>query len=116
MAILRQFNSYPGLGRPILWMPKDWLKVVANLHGVTLQIICRRSLHAIWRGSPPRGSLYGCAAGTTKFNTAQLLVTYFFEGRFLPISESMTIRSEVRHRGFRTGNPILHPALYANRI
>src|ERR1700729_2582026 len=28
-----KFNSHPGLGGQILWMPKDWLKVVANQYG-----------------------------------------------------------------------------------
>ena len=28
-----KFNSHPGLGGQMLWMPKDWLKVVANLYG-----------------------------------------------------------------------------------
>ncbi len=28
-----KYNSHPGLGGQILWMPKDWLKVVANQYG-----------------------------------------------------------------------------------
>jgi len=28
-----KFNSHPGLGGQILWMPKEWLKVVANQYG-----------------------------------------------------------------------------------
>lgn len=28
-----KFNGHPGLGGQILWMPKDWLKVVANQYG-----------------------------------------------------------------------------------
>jgi hypothetical protein len=47
---------------------------------VTLQIIWRRTLHAIWRGPPPpRGSRYGGAAGATKLNTAR-------QGRFYRLS------------------------------
>jgi hypothetical protein len=28
-----KFNSHPGLGGQILWMPKEWLKLVANQYG-----------------------------------------------------------------------------------
>jgi Putative beta-barrel porin-2, OmpL-like. bbp2/Carboxypeptidase regulatory-like domain len=28
-----KFNSHPGLGGQILWMPKEWLKIVANQYG-----------------------------------------------------------------------------------
>jgi hypothetical protein len=28
-----KFNGHPGLGGQVLWMPKDWLKVVANQYG-----------------------------------------------------------------------------------
>jgi hypothetical protein len=28
-----KFNSHPGLGGQILWMPKDWVKIVANQYG-----------------------------------------------------------------------------------
>src|SRR5580693_6320073 len=28
-----KYNSHPGLGGQLLWMPKDWLKVVANQYG-----------------------------------------------------------------------------------